>query len=373
MPVCIFISAVSDEFHDYRDQLRADLTRHNVEVKVQEDFKNLGGGTLEKLDTYIAHCHVVVHLVGEMTGSYPGDADLRTVCAAHPDLADRTPQLAQALGRGAAVSYTHWEAWLALYYGRRLIIAVAAADAPRGPKFEPTETSRAAQREHLNRLKQAGRYPGCEFASPDNLIKHVMMSGAFDELVKQEVAARGNRRALAAWIGVSILECLLIVGFAPIAPPWPPGITFGAIAIALLTLVLSSPSVLHHRAAAKPLPSLINIASAAVLFVCYLTLSSLFVYKDPSTGIAFAKGFVCTEEALELPEYNRLCPWLTIKQLSEAEYSAPVLWTSRSIACVEVVLASVWVSIFALLSMAIGNLAPSWAKSSATDHDSREG
>jgi hypothetical protein len=54
MPVCIFISAVSDEFRDYRDQLRADLTRHNVEVKVQEDFKNLGGGTLEKLDTYIA-------------------------------------------------------------------------------------------------------------------------------------------------------------------------------------------------------------------------------------------------------------------------------------------------------------------------------
>ena len=42
MPVRIFLSTVSDEFRDYRDQLRHDLTRHNVEVKVQEDFKDLG-------------------------------------------------------------------------------------------------------------------------------------------------------------------------------------------------------------------------------------------------------------------------------------------------------------------------------------------
>jgi hypothetical protein len=53
MPVRIFLSTVSDEFRDYRDQLRHDLTRHNVEVKVQEDFKDHGGVTLDKLDLYI--------------------------------------------------------------------------------------------------------------------------------------------------------------------------------------------------------------------------------------------------------------------------------------------------------------------------------
>jgi hypothetical protein len=37
----------------YRDQLRTDLTRHNVEVKVQEDFKDLGRGTLGELDTNV--------------------------------------------------------------------------------------------------------------------------------------------------------------------------------------------------------------------------------------------------------------------------------------------------------------------------------
>jgi len=63
MSISVFLSTVSDEFRAYRDQLRSDLTRHNVEVKVQEDFKAVGGDTLDQLDLYIAHCDAVVHLV----------------------------------------------------------------------------------------------------------------------------------------------------------------------------------------------------------------------------------------------------------------------------------------------------------------------
>ena len=48
MTVKIFLSTVSDEFRRYRDLLRSDLTRHNVEVKVQEDFRDLGSETLDK-------------------------------------------------------------------------------------------------------------------------------------------------------------------------------------------------------------------------------------------------------------------------------------------------------------------------------------
>jgi hypothetical protein len=40
--VKIFISSVSRKFLAYRDQLRQHLTRHNVEVKVQEEFNDLG-------------------------------------------------------------------------------------------------------------------------------------------------------------------------------------------------------------------------------------------------------------------------------------------------------------------------------------------
>jgi hypothetical protein len=84
MSVKIFLSTVSDEFRAYRDALRTDLTRHNVEVKVQEDFKDLGGDTLDKLDVYIAHCDAVVHLVGNMTGSAPGELALCALRKKYP-------------------------------------------------------------------------------------------------------------------------------------------------------------------------------------------------------------------------------------------------------------------------------------------------
>ena len=71
MSISIFISTVTAEFRLYRDQLRHDLTRHNVDVKVQEDFKDTGGDTLDSLDTFIAHCDGVVHLIGDMTGIEP--------------------------------------------------------------------------------------------------------------------------------------------------------------------------------------------------------------------------------------------------------------------------------------------------------------
>jgi Domain of unknown function (DUF4062) len=90
MPVRIFLSTVSDEFRDYRDQLRHDLTRHNVEVKVQEDFKDLGTVTLDKLDVYIKNCDAVVHLVGDMTGAAAKPESTKSMLAKYPDLPDRS-------------------------------------------------------------------------------------------------------------------------------------------------------------------------------------------------------------------------------------------------------------------------------------------
>ncbi|MFN6346116.1 MAG: hypothetical protein ACK4V5_16315 [Cyanobium sp.] len=41
------------EFLSYRERLRHQLSRPDVEVKVQEDFIVTGDGTLEMLDAYI--------------------------------------------------------------------------------------------------------------------------------------------------------------------------------------------------------------------------------------------------------------------------------------------------------------------------------
>jgi tetratricopeptide (TPR) repeat protein len=183
MSVKIFLSTVSDEFRAYRDALRTDLTRHNVEVKVQEDFKDLGGDTLDKLDVYISHCDAVVHLIGNMTGSAPGELALGALRKKYPDLTDKLPPLGEALRTGISVSYTQWEAWLALYHHKRLFIAEAGDSAERGPKYAPTDGSRAKQASHLAGLKKIDRYPGHTFTSPTDLAKHILSTAVLDLLV----------------------------------------------------------------------------------------------------------------------------------------------------------------------------------------------
>jgi tetratricopeptide (TPR) repeat protein len=188
MSVRIFLSTVSDEFRDYRDQLRHDLTRPNVEVKVQEDFKDLGTVTLDKLDVYITSCDAVVHLVGDMTGGDAKPESTRSMLAKYPDLPDRLPPLRQPLADGLAISYTQWEAWLALYHGKLLVIAKADDAAPRGPNYAPTDAARAVQQEHLARLSAVERYPGGTFTGRDNLAK-LVLSGAILDLLATEKAA----------------------------------------------------------------------------------------------------------------------------------------------------------------------------------------
>jgi len=72
MAISVLLSTVSDEFRSYRDLLVHDLTRHNVAVKMQEDFNDLGGNMLDKLDSYIAHCDAIVYLVGDRCGATAG-------------------------------------------------------------------------------------------------------------------------------------------------------------------------------------------------------------------------------------------------------------------------------------------------------------
>ena len=86
MAVQLFLSCVSDEFGVYRDALRGALTRPNVDVKIQEDFKALGGDTLMMLEAYIKHCEAVVHFAGDMTGSAPPDFCVQELLARRPDL-----------------------------------------------------------------------------------------------------------------------------------------------------------------------------------------------------------------------------------------------------------------------------------------------
>ncbi len=185
--VRVFLSAVSDEFGDYRDQLRSKLTRHNVEVKIQEDFKDLGGTTLEKLDAYIKRCDAVVHLAGDMTGATANEPSVKAIRERYSDLPEKLPALASALDNGSGISYTQWEAWLALYHKKKLLIAKAGDAAPRGPRYAATDISRAAQKDHLQRLRAAGHYPGSTFTGLDDLTADIFSTPIL-ELLAQALA-----------------------------------------------------------------------------------------------------------------------------------------------------------------------------------------
>ena len=179
----IFLSTVSAEFRSYRDALRRDLDRPNVTVKVQEDFIATGTETLDKLDDYIRQCDAVIHLVGDMTGAWANATAVATIQQRYPDLAQRLPVLDPFLKLGApALSYTQWEAWLALYHHKRLIIAVPQDGAPRDADYILDPVQRDAQQAHLKRLAKIERYPESHFANADRLAVDMLRSKLHDIL-----------------------------------------------------------------------------------------------------------------------------------------------------------------------------------------------
>jgi hypothetical protein len=187
--VNLFLSCVSDEFGDYRDALRSALTQLNVETKIQEDFQNRGGDTLAMLEDYIGSCDVVVHFAGEIAGSAPASSSVEDLLRRRPELAARLAEKGmdrESLGR---LTYTQWEAWLAIGFNRdgaerNLVIVAPAFGAKRGAKFAPTDVSRASQADHLARLKAIDFYPAKPFASADNLVARVFGSVVLDALKK---------------------------------------------------------------------------------------------------------------------------------------------------------------------------------------------
>ena len=104
------------------------------------------------------------------------------------------PPLGEALKDGAAISYTQWEAWLALYHGKLLLIAKATDAAERGPDYAQPGDKGAAQIKHLARLEAVQRYPGCTLASSAHIAKHIAYT-ANTRSAGEGYAERGGAQA----------------------------------------------------------------------------------------------------------------------------------------------------------------------------------
>lgn len=152
----LFVSTVSSEFRSYRDRLREDLKGPLLEVKVQEDFIQMGGDTLSLLDDYVTVCDAVIHLVGDAAGACPAPASVEALLRRRPDFLARVPAVtADVLSR---LSYTQWEAYLALYHGKLLFLYQPTPDAKRDDEFAPDTAQKESQDRHRLRLQSLDRW-----------------------------------------------------------------------------------------------------------------------------------------------------------------------------------------------------------------------
>ena len=173
-PVNLFASAVSDEFQSYREGLVQYLDRPSVRVEEQKRFIHNGFPILTALDDYIQKCDAVIHLLGDRTGGEKNDGiasgeNLRLLLERHPDLPVRL-QLSEA--EVQAISYTQWEALLAIYHGKRLYVAAPTAAATRDQVLSDDTIAKrqlASQELHRQRLKKLARYINIEFESMHHL------------------------------------------------------------------------------------------------------------------------------------------------------------------------------------------------------------
>ncbi|MFT3718047.1 tetratricopeptide repeat protein [Pseudorhodoferax sp.] len=169
--VQILLSAVSAEFETYREALQRHLTTRGRSVVIQEDFAAAGTPTLDKLAGYVAACDVVVHLIGDLPGAPAQPRSVQALGDACPDFGERFPVLRAYLHPGGpALSYTQWEAWLALYHRKRIIVAAPRDGAPRGPRYTPPgEADRASQALHRSLLASQECHAEIGFDSVEGL------------------------------------------------------------------------------------------------------------------------------------------------------------------------------------------------------------
>lgn len=166
------------------------ISRPGVRIEEQQGFIRNGLPILVELDDYIKSCTAVIHLAGDRTGAgqddgIPGEANLNGLRARYPDLLERLRLKESDLRE---ISYTQWEALLAIYHqpARHIRLYVANPD----PKFQITpdtflddteirQRQRSSQERHLQRLQSLDCWPAFHFQSVHHLCLVIESSTIF--------------------------------------------------------------------------------------------------------------------------------------------------------------------------------------------------
>lgn len=172
MSKTIFLSAVTHEFGGVRKRLGAVCTRtKRLHVRHQDDFVQRGVLTLHMLEEEIRKSELVAHVIGAEFGSAPPIDQVDNLLRRLPDFETRFPEVAVCARQGE-ISYTQWEAWLALYF----------QSLPGSPmrlcRYEVVDSRtyrEPLQAAHLERLRQGKIYPQ-EVSSGCDPVDEVLLS-----------------------------------------------------------------------------------------------------------------------------------------------------------------------------------------------------
>jgi hypothetical protein len=164
----VFLSTVTREFGPLRQRLAATLRRtQRLHLRHQDDFVERGVITLRMLLEEIAASSVVVHVVGAEPGAVPPVAQVEELLQ-QPKLqgfAERFPEVVR-LARAEQVTYTQWEAWLALHFDKRLCLY--RRDGQSQSEGAIASPGAALQADHADRLQAHERY--CKVAADDEAL-----------------------------------------------------------------------------------------------------------------------------------------------------------------------------------------------------------
>lgn len=161
----IFLSAASSEFGPLRLKLAALLLRSGINVEHQDIFPQTASDLVRKLGALVRECSLVVHIVGHFPGSVASPTAVVDLLDDVPrrDFLRRFPQLQHELGDLSGITYTQWEAFLALHYGIPVLL-YAPSDAC-DPAIKTVKAD-FVQKQHLDHLRIVGRHP--EFCADES-------------------------------------------------------------------------------------------------------------------------------------------------------------------------------------------------------------
>lgn len=159
MSKTIFLSTVTAEFGPLRKRLAALVQRTKQRhVRHQDDFIQRGNLTLHVLEEEIRSSGVVLHVIGAESGSVPPAEQVAALLERRKDFATRFPEVTQ-LARQTQVTYTQWEAWLALYFHKSLCRYLVPGRFPSAGVPVPLSAAHQSQRDHADRRKQRNVFP----------------------------------------------------------------------------------------------------------------------------------------------------------------------------------------------------------------------